>query len=238
MTDSTLVVRGRLEDAVADGDATSALRDRVADAGRPAVRVWAPARIVAFGRRDVRGDGYDAAADAARDRGFEPVERSVGGRAVAYDGETTLAFARFTPVDGVRGGLDDRYEALTRDLERALADLGVDTSRGEPPESFCPGQHSLRVAEGGKLAGLAQRVTQGAAITSGVLVVANHDELAAVLDAVYGALDVPFDPDSVGSVATAGGPSDPDRVREVLEDVLVGDREREAVDVADLASVD
>jgi lipoate-protein ligase A len=233
----TLVVRGRLADALADGDATGHLRDRVADTGRPAVRVWAPARIVAFGRRDTRSDGYDAAAAAARDRGFEPVERSVGGRAVAYDGETTLAFARITPVDGVRGGLDDRYDALTRDVRDALAALGVDAVEGEPPDSFCPGQHSLRTRGGGKLAGLAQRVTQGAAITSGVLTVANHEELADVLDAVYRALDVPFDPDSVGSVASAGGPRDPDRVREALEDALVDGREREVVDVSAVVDV-
>ncbi|WP_227133320.1 lipoate--protein ligase family protein [Halorubellus salinus] len=228
---STLVVRGRLADALADGAATAQLRDRVAETGQPVVRVWAPARIVAFGRRDTRSDGYDAAAAAAREHGFEPVERSVGGRAVAYDGETTLAFARVTPVDGVRGGLDERYDALTRDVRGALAALGVDAVDGEPAESFCPGQHSLRTPNGGKLAGLAQRVTQGAAITSGVLTVANHDELAAVLEDVYRALDVPFDPASVGSVARAGGPSDPDVVREDLEDALVGDREREVVDV-------
>ena len=227
-----LVVRGRLADAVTDGEATATLRDRVADTGQPAVRVWAPHRIVAFGRRDTRSDGYDAAAAAAREHGYEPVERSVGGRAVAYDGETTLAFARITPVDGVRGGLDDRYDALASDVKGALAAVGVDAREGEPANSFCPGQHSLQCE--GKLAGLAQRVTQGAAITSGVLTVANHDELAAVLDAVYGALDVPFDPESVGSVARTGGPSDPDRVREALEDALVGGREREAVDVASL----
>ncbi|WP_323675303.1 lipoate--protein ligase family protein [Halorubellus sp. PRR65] len=227
----TLVVRGRLDDALADGAATGQLRDRVAETGQPAVRVWAPARIVAFGRRDTRSDGYGAAAAAAREHGYEPVERSVGGRAVAYDGETTLAFARITPVDGVRGGLDERYDALTRDVRGALAGLGVDASEGEPPESFCPGQHSLRTTAGGKLAGLAQRVTQGAAITSGVLVVANRDDLAGVLAPVYRALDVPFDPASVGSVANAGGPSDPDRVRAALEDALVGDRDREVVDV-------
>jgi lipoate-protein ligase A len=230
--ESTLVVRDRLPDAVADGDATATLRARVAATERPAVRVWAPGRIVAFGRRDVRSDGYDAAASAARDRGFDPVERSVGGRAVAYDGETTLAFARITPVDDVREGLDARYDALITDVTRALADLGVDAERGEPAESFCPGQHSLQ--SGGKLAGLAQRVTQGAAITSGVLTVANHDALAAVLDAVYDALDVPFDPESVGSVAHAGGPDDPDVVRDALEAVLVGDREREVVPVDSL----
>ncbi|NHN41586.1 lipoate--protein ligase family protein [Halorubellus sp. JP-L1] len=229
-----LVVRGRMPDPDADGAATRTLRDRVADTKQPAVRVWTPHRIVAFGRRDTRSDGYDAAAAAASDRGYEPVERSVGGRAVAYDGETTLAFARFTPVDGVRGGLDERYEALTTDVERALESLGVDAERGEPADSFCPGQHSLRAPSGGKLAGLAQRVTSGAAITSGVLVVANHAELAGVLDAVYHALDVPFDPDSVGSVARTGGPSDPRVVREALEDALVGDREREVVDATDL----
>jgi lipoate-protein ligase A len=232
-SEPVLVVRGRLGDALADGEATGTLRDRVADTRQPAVRVWAPHRIVAFGRRDSRNDGYDDAATAAREHGFEPVERSVGGRAVAYDGATTLAFARITPVDGVRGGLDDRYERLTTDVQRALAGLGVDAERGEPPDSFCPGQHSLQAASG-KLAGIAQRITTGAAITSGVLTVANHSELAEVLDPIYRALDVPFDPASVGSVANAGGPSNPDRVRAAIEDALVGDRDRAVVDVRSL----
>ncbi|WP_435344516.1 lipoate--protein ligase family protein [Haloarchaeobius sp. HRN-SO-5] len=214
------VVRGRAGTPVADSEATARLLDEVGETGEPAVRVWAPHRIVAFGRRDANEPGYEAAAAAARDAGFDPVQRSVGGRAVAYDGETTLAFARLVPVEDARTGLDDRYEALTVDVQRALRRLGVPAERGEPADAFCPGQHSLQ--RDGKLVGIAQRVRSDAAVTSGVCIVRNHAELAAVLDEVYAALDAPFDPDAVGSVERAAGTADPDVVRETLETELAG----------------
>ena len=220
------VFRGRAGTIEADRAASERLLE-VAAAGEPAVRVWAPHRQVAFGRRDARLEGYERARDAAREQGFPAIERSVGGRAVAYDGETALAFARAEPIADFRRGTDERYERLTADVERALADLGVAASRGEPDRSFCPGAHSLRAnasAGGGKLVGIAQRVRSDAALVSGILLVDAAADLAAVLEAVYGELDVPFDPQSVGSVAAAGGPADPTRVREVLEAALVGGR--------------
>jgi lipoate-protein ligase A len=180
------------------------------------VRVWAPHRQVAFGRRDTRRAGYDRARAAARERGFEPVERSVGGRAVAYSGQT-LAFAVAEPGD--RSGIDDRYDRVVLDVRRALRRLGVPAERGEPADSFCPGAHSLR--RDGKLAGVAQRVRRETALTAGTLLVADAGELAAVLAAVYDALDLAFAPDSVGSVADAGGPDDPDRVARAVERTLV-----------------
>jgi len=212
------VLRGRADGRDADRAATRDLLDWVAERGEPAVRVWAPGRQLAFGRRDAGSNGYDAARAAARDHDFPPVERSVGGRAVAYT-ETTLAFARITPVDGVRSGLQERYDAMVADVLDALAAVGVDAREGEPPESFCPGEHS--VAAGGKLAGVAQRVRKDAALTSGVLVVDDREEIADVLAAVYPKLGVAFDPESVGSVAAAGG--DAARIRDELEDALVGD---------------
>jgi lipoate-protein ligase A len=214
------VLRGRADAIESDRAASAALLDRVADAGEPAVRVWRPHRQVAFGRRDAREAGYDRARAAADDHGFPPVERDVGGRAVAYTGNT-VAFARVEPIADIREGLGERYERATGDLRRALADLGVDAERGEPEDAFCPGTHSLQAE--GKLVGIAQRVQQDAAVVAGVLVVADHDPAAAVLADVYGALGVPFDPDAVGSVRRAGGDADPDTVVRTVEDSLVGD---------------
>lgn len=214
------VLRGRAPTIDADRAAVAGMLDRVAATGEPAVRVWRPHRQVAFGRRDVRAAGYERAAAAARERGFPPAERSVGGHAVAYAG-TTVAFARVTPLADVREGLDARYEAAVADVRAALSALGVDAEWGEPPDSFCPGGHSLQ--RDGKLAGVAQRVRTGAALTAGVVVPRDHDALAAVLEPVYAALDVPFDPSSVGSVERAGGDGDPDAVVAALEDALVGD---------------
>ena len=212
------MARGRAATRDADREVTQDLLEFVRESGAPAVRVWAPGRQVAFGRRDTNEDGYEDAAAAARDHGFPPVERGVGGRAVAYT-ETTLAFARIEPVTDVRTGLTERYDAMVADVIDALDAVGVAASEGEPPNSFCPGDHS--VSADGKLAGVAQRVTKGAALTSGVLVVDDREEIAGVLADVYPALGVPFDPDSVGSVAASGG--DTERVRDELEAALVGD---------------
>ncbi|WP_339105031.1 lipoyl protein ligase domain-containing protein [Haloterrigena salinisoli] len=228
------VFRGRAATIETDREASRRLLSTAAD-GEPAVRVWTPHRQVAFGRRDRRLEGFGRARERARERGFPPVERDVGGRAVAYDGATTLAFARAEPVADFRRGTDDRYERATAAVADALRSLegGLEPSRGEPDDSFCPGTHSLSLAAsdveaGGngrhrKVVGIAQRVRQDAAVVAGIVLVANRDQLAAVLEAVYGALEVPFDPGTVGSVSSAGGPSDPAVVREALEDALVGD---------------
>ncbi|WP_226022103.1 lipoyl protein ligase domain-containing protein [Halomicrobium salinisoli] len=213
------VLRGRAADPERDFERTRELAARVAEAGESALRAWRPHRQVAFGRRDARSDGYDRAREAARERGYVPLEREVGGRAVAYTG-TTVAFALARPADD-RSGIRDRYAEATDRLRAALASLGVDAREGEPADSFCPGTHSLQAD--GKIAGLAQRVRQDVALVAGVVVVADRDEVAAVLDPVYDALGVPFDPASVGSVAAAGGPSDPDATVDALIDAFAPD---------------
>lgn len=222
------VFRGRAGTIDADRDVSRRLLSSAAS-GEPAVRVWTPHQQVAFGRRDRRLEGYDRARELARQRGFPPVERDVGGRAVAYDGETTLAFARAEPVADFRRGTDERYERATAAVERALQAVEADLEpvRGEPADSFCPGAHSLSLANSSgtrrKVAGIAQRVRQDAATVAGIVLVDRRGALAAVLEAVYGALEVPFDPESVGSIASEGGPSGPGVVQSALEDALVGD---------------
>ncbi|WP_049928656.1 lipoyl protein ligase domain-containing protein [Halopiger goleimassiliensis] len=222
------VVRGRADSIAADRRVTDRLHSWAAE-GEPAVRVWTPHRQVAFGRRDRRLEGYDRARDRARERGFPPVERSVGGRAVAYDGETTLAFARADPVEDFRRGTDERYERATTAVERGLEGLGLDLERGEPDDSFCPGTHSLSVVDdestGRKVVGIAQRVRQDAALTAGIVLVDARAALADVLEAVYDALGVGFDPATVGTVASAGGTGNPHAVRVALEAALVDDAE-------------
>ncbi|WP_115862496.1 lipoate--protein ligase family protein [Halorussus litoreus] len=226
------VLRGRAATRDADREVVAAMLDRAADDGEASVRAWRPHRQLAFGRRDARADDYEVAAKVARACGFEPVERSVGGRAVAYTGDT-VAFAKVVPLDDMREGMDERYDEVTQAVQRALWRLGVPARRGEPEASFCPGDYSLR--RGGKLVGVAQRVRKGAALVSGVVVVRGHAEIAGVLDPVYAALDLPFDPDSVGSVADAGGTDDPDAVARTIEELLVGDQDVEVVDVSALA---
>lgn len=214
-----LVLRGQAADVETDREVTRRLLEHSAAAGVPGLRVWYPHRQVAFGRRDAHSEGYEEARRRAEQQGFEPVERAAGGRATAYTGGTLL-FARTEPVADPRGGLDDRYEQTLGGLQGALSDLGVDARRGEPPDSFCPGTHSLQAA--GKLVGLAQRVRQDVALVAGVLTVRDHAAIAKVLGPVYDALGVPFDPDSVGSLARAGGETDRETVQRTVEAALVG----------------
>lgn len=218
------VVRGRAGSLDGDRRVTRGLLEDAGEDREPAVRVWTPHRQLAFGRRDANEPGYEEARRVAEERGFPPVERGVGGRAVAYAG-TTLAFARAIPIEDPRTGLDERYDEATERVREALADLGVAAERGEPPDSFCPGAHSL--SSDGKIVGIAQRVTGRAALVSGIVLVADRGEIADVLSPVYDALSIPFDPESVGSVARAGGPGDPVWVARAIEERLVGDAPRE-----------
>lgn len=225
------VLRGRRADPAADAEPTADLLDRAVETGEAGLRVWRPPAHCSFGRRDARDPGYDVAREAAASRGFPPRERGTGGRPVAFTG-TTVAFALATPIDDVRRGLAARYDDAAMAVQRALWRLGVPAQQGEPPDAFCPGNHALSWK--GKLAGLAQRVTRGAALVGGVVLVDGHSAIADVLEPVYDALEVPFDPDSVGSVARAGGRADPDAVVETLETTLVDDHEISVEHVADL----
>lgn len=218
------VVRGQLSDPADDRAVTRQLTTLVADTGEPAVRAWTPPRQVAFGRRDATANGYERARAAATERGYTPIERSVGGHAIAHTGET-VAFA-YVVSDNDRSGIQTRYQDTTGLLKRALETVGVTVRRGEPDDAYCPGEYSLQ--HDGKIAGIAQRVRRDAAVVGGCVTVRETDEadIAAVLVPVYDALCVPFDPDSVGSVEGAGGPADPRRVTRAIESVLVGGRER------------
>jgi lipoate-protein ligase A len=221
------VLRGRAAGRDADREVLAGMLERAAETGEGSVRVWRPHRQLAFGRRDARTDDYEVATKVAEACGFTPVQRSVGGRAVAYTGNT-VAFAKVIPLDDMRVGMDERYEATTRAIQRALWRLGVPAARGEPEASFCPGDYSLQ--RDGKLVGVAQRVRKNAALVSGVAVVRDHGEIAGVLDPVYAALDVPFERSSVGSIAKAGGDADPETVVRTVEELLV-DEEPEIVSV-------
>jgi lipoate-protein ligase A len=209
------VFGGRAADIGADRERTRAAFEFTKATGEPAVRAWTPHRQVAFGRRDARAAGYERAKSAASERDFPTVERSVGGRAVAYTG-STVAFARAEPAGR---DIEERYARATADLRVAFDRLGVRARAGEPPDSFCPGSHSLQAT--GKLAGLAQRVTDDGALVAGIVLTRDADEIAGVLDPIYTALDVPLDPASVGSIERAGGESEPATVAREVERALV-----------------
>ena len=217
------VVRGALDSAGADRQVVQRLAESVASTGVPALRVWQPPKQVAFGRRDSAADGYEHARLAARERGYEPIQRRAGGTAVAY-ATGTVAFAYAVSTATGRGGIEDRYRTATERLLAALASVGAAVRRGEPSATFCPGTHSLRAD--GKVAGLAQRVKEETALVGGYVVGTNRASAAVadVLDPVYRALGTPFDPTTVGSVEAAGGPASAGQVADAIEASFVDER--------------
>lgn len=211
------VVRGRADTPAADQAVTNELIQETAESGESVLRVWRPHRTVAFGRRDANRDGYDDAREIALEQGFTPIERTVGGHAVAFSGNT-VAFLLTTAVDQPRKEIQSRYDDVKASISAACNDLGVTVEAGEPDGSFCPGCHSLSAA--GKIVGLAQRVRRDVAVVSGVVLVADHEAIAGVLEPTYNALDIDFDPESVGSIARAGGESSPTAVMDAIESQL------------------
>lgn len=209
------VLHGRTSSTAIDHAITDTL---LSESTEPTIRVWHPHRHVAFGPRDVRTDQYTQACDAARELGYEIHERSVGGRAVAYTG-TTICFAHVDTVADERSGLTDRYNRVVDRLWLALNAVGVNADRGEPDAAFCPGSHSLSAT--GKIVGVAQRIRRNAALTAGIIVPCDRAELIEVLEPVYTHLDIPFDPNAIGSVRRAGSSASPEEVRQAVEEALI-----------------
>jgi lipoate-protein ligase A len=100
----------------------------------------------------------------------------------------------------------------------AFARLGVEAEVGEVRDEFCPGDHSLRIGgpEGMKIVGIAQRVTRRVTSVGGIVLVHGHEEIASVLERVYGIMNLPFRPESVGSLRRAGYAVDVDEVVEAF----------------------
>ena len=184
-----------------------ALLMRVADRARSSVvRVYEPGPTVAFSKLDSHAPGFAAACDAARARGYEPVIRLGGGHAAAY-GPGYLIHEEIVPHRSTLEGLSERYARESRLVERALADLGVTVAAGQLEGEYCAGAHSLH-AGGVKIAGIAQRVIKGAALTSTVLLIDAGPSLREVLVDVYRELAIDWRPETAGSLAdVAAAPS-------------------------------
>jgi len=177
-----------------------ALLARVAEGSRaPLVRVYRPWPTVAFGRRDSFLPGFAAAAAAARRHGFAAAIRSAGGRAAAYH-DACLVVEEVIAAADANAGIQERFAAEAERQADALRGLGVDARVGEVPGEYCPGAFSVNARGQAKLIGAAQRTVSGAWLFSSVVVVDGSAQLRAVLEEVYAALGLEWNPASVGAV--------------------------------------
>ncbi|HUJ35431.1 MAG TPA: hypothetical protein VLW51_09485 [Solirubrobacteraceae bacterium] len=196
-----------------------ALLGLVADGRRAGVlRHYRPRATVAFGRRDSFLPGFARAAAAAQRLGFTPVVRGAGGRAAAYD-QGCLVFDLIVPQTDAMVGIQARFSGEAELQAQALRSLGVDARVGEVPGEYCPGEFSVNARGRVKLIGAAQRIVRGAWLLSSVVVVDGALGLRAVLEDVYAALGLEWDPETTGSVA---GERPGARVEDVRKALLAG----------------
>ncbi|MDT0200627.1 lipoyl protein ligase domain-containing protein [Nocardioides sp. AE5] len=201
------LIRGRVADGAdpaLEMAATHALL-RAASSGavESVLRIHRPTPMVAFGRRDANRPGFGEAVRACREAGFTPVVRPAGGRAVACTSQA-LVVEHVQHAPGVFAGMEERFTDYGALLADALRGVGIAARVGEVPGEYCPGAHSINVRGTQKLIGTAQRMVRDAWLFSSVLILDDTAVLQPLLAQVYAALEMPFDPASVGSTAEEG----------------------------------
>jgi octanoyl-[GcvH]:protein N-octanoyltransferase len=188
------------DDPALDVAVSRAILDRVAAGELPeTLRLTRPPAMVAFGRQDVASALYGGAVRAAREHGFEAIERLAGGRAAVFH-EGTIAIAHARPDSEPQAHIYPRFEEWSNLMAAALRRLGVDAGVGEVPGEYCPGGYSVHAAGRIKLAGIGQKLVKNAGHLGGVLVVTDSARVRGVLVPVYRALELEFDPATAGSV--------------------------------------
>jgi lipoate-protein ligase A len=189
-----------------------ALLLRVAARELPAtLRVYRPAPTVAFGRLDRLRAGFGHAVGAARAQGFDPVLRSPGGHAAAYD-RGSVGFDLVVPTEELFAGVQDVFRRSSSALAAELGRLGVEAGVGPVPREYCPGDYTVNARGRVKLVGTAQRAIRGASLLGGFVTVSGAERLRAVLAPVYAALELDWDPHSLGAVADEAAGMEPDQV--------------------------
>jgi octanoyl-[GcvH]:protein N-octanoyltransferase len=211
------LLEGRLEREPALEVALAATLLSAVAAGRraPLLRVYRPPATVAFGRRDAFRTGFAAAAGAARRHGFTPVLRAQGGRAAAYD-ERCVVLDEIMPSADSMSGIQDRFEHDAERHAQSLRTLGVDARVGEVPGEYCPGPYTVNARGERKLLGSAQRIVRGGWLLSTVVVVDGAARLRAVLDDVYGALELDWNAETVGAITDETPGASIDRVEQAM----------------------
>src|SRR5215204_520190 len=204
-----LLLPGRFEDSATAYGYVRTIFDQVAGGSRPAtVSITPSTRHVGVTHRDTFRPGFRDAVRAAGEMGYPVLVRSSGGGATAAD-RGTFGFSIIRPADEKESGrgIRERYDEAAALVLDAFSRLGVTAQVGEVREEFCPGDHSIRIGDGEKgmkVVGIAQRITRRATSVGGIVLVEGERELARVLGRVYGAMHLPFRPESVGSLRRAG----------------------------------
>lgn len=195
-----LVRLGFPERPALDTALSHAVLRAVSDGTEPeTLRLHRPSPTLSFGPQDALAPGYPDAVRKARAAGFVPVARLAGGRAAVFH-EGTIAFAWTLPDPSPPDRIRARFRELAAIMAEAFRSLGVDARVGAVPGEYCPGDFSVNARGRTKLMGVGQRLDRRAAHVGGVVVVNGAGRIGRVLDPVYRALGLSWDPAATGSL--------------------------------------
>lgn len=164
------------------------------------LRIYRPQPTAVFGARDRFLPGFPAAIEAAREHGFTPALRTLGGRVAVYHSDS-LIIDHLEPSDDLLGGTQARFAQFADFYTQALINAGADARVGEIPGEYCPGEFSVNVAGRIKAIGTAQRVTKSAWLFSSSVIVADPDPIRTALTDIEAALGVEWDPATGGAIS-------------------------------------
>lgn len=185
----------------------------------PQLQVYVPPRTVAFSRSETFLQGFDRAVIAAKQNGYEPIIRTSGGRAVAYD-EQSLVFDLVVPEPQIRFDSEFIFREFGQMLVSTMRSIGVDARLGDVPGEYCPGRYSINAGGTKKLIGTSQRAASGARLISGALLLSNTETVAKVLTDVNAALNFDWNPATVVSLQDELGAVDFAEVRRQISHEL------------------
>jgi octanoyl-[GcvH]:protein N-octanoyltransferase len=197
-----------------------ALLEEVSAGSRgPTTLLWTSSRYVGATHPETRLPGFGEAERLAEEAGFPVLVRNSGGGAVAAN-EGSISISLTSPVEDLRHGLYERYAEGAEVIVSALGGLGVAAEAGEVEGEFCPGAYSVRSGgySGFKIAGLAQRVTRRSARLEALVLVTKTAEIRGILGTFYGALGLPFRPESVADLPGTNAPQVIEALAEVVRE--------------------
>ena len=173
---STLEARPPQNEAFASFALTDALLLEAGENGSPAIHIWQTEKpTVILGMMDTKLTHFDAALQFLKEQQHDFFVRNAGGLGIVSDkGILNFSLSMKNP-SSKRLSIEEGYQLAFSFLASALKEVPLHLEVREVPDSYCPGDFDI-LADGKKIAGLAQRRAQNGLGIMGYLSVNGDQE--------------------------------------------------------------
>ena len=188
------------EPAARDTAISHAILQKVSDGTmQQSLRLYRPNNVIAFGPLDPTETDFLKAVTFVRSRGFDCIQRLVGGRAAMFH-QGTLAFGLTLFDCQPRNNIEHNYQMVAEVLVSAFKRLGLESQIGPVKGEYCPGKYSINSHGQFKLAGIGQRLARNATYMGGVISLQENLVAEEILIQVYSSLNLELNLNSFGNL--------------------------------------